>query len=87
MEENISRKRKIPGYLHLYIVTLCVPPRAHKRATSALEYAIRRVEENKLVFELNGKHQLPVYARKLGVPIEIFKMFSNTPATNCIFTV
>ena len=27
-----------------------------------------------------------VYARKLGVLIVIFKMFSNTPATNCIFT-
>ena len=39
MEEDISRKWQIPGYLHFYIVTLCVPLREHTRATSGTRAA------------------------------------------------
>ena len=37
--EDFSRKWLIPGYLHLYIVTLCVPLREHTRATSGTRAA------------------------------------------------
>ena len=39
MEEDIPRKWSIPGYLHLYIVTLCVLLREHMRATSGTRAA------------------------------------------------
>ena len=37
--EDISRKWYIPGYLHLYIVPLCVPLREHMHATSGTRAA------------------------------------------------
>ena len=39
IEAGISRKWSIPGYLHLYIVTLCVPLTEHTRATGLLRYS------------------------------------------------
>ena len=36
----------------------------------ALEYAISRVQENRIDLELNGKHQLPVYADDVKMLVE-----------------
>jgi hypothetical protein len=47
----------------------------------ALEYAIKKVEENRVRFELNGTHQLLVYAdyvNSLGDSVNTIKENSET---------